>query len=70
MERDKEVKDSLGEANVELLLGEVRNGRIKVPIIQVIALCQWRVYGGNQERQRPEQMMMDGHAVLLEQRRK
>jgi len=64
MEREKEVRDSLGESNVEFLLDEVRNGRIEVEKIRVIALrMDATVYGVYKEADRknksPEQMMMD-----------
>merc|ERR1711892_432474 len=64
MEREKEVRDSLGKSNVEFLLDEVRNGRIEVEKIRVIALrMDAKVYGVYKEADRknksPEQMMMD-----------
>merc|ERR1712098_557906 len=82
MERREEVAESLGEECLELLLDEVRTGRLKMPEIQMMAkLMQGTVYGKfvemENKRASPEKVMMfmldvlnnegnDGRAELLD----
>ena len=63
MERREEVAETLGEECLELLLDEVRTGRLKMPEIQMMAqLMQGTVYGKfvemENKRASPEKVMM------------